>query len=508
MDEKHDVAGKSRGPLWSLTVAWLVTLVVLVALGWSAWASHRRLASFTSRALRIQELQGRIAHLDEVLTMSARMAAATGDLGWEERYLEFVSALEADIAEARTLVPDLKGTEETDAANQRLVQLETRAFELVHEQRDDEALAILLGEGYTAQKAAYAKGMVDLDARLEATVEAERRSQERRAVALVLAAAVVIPVLVVGWLVVLRMLQRWRRELEQELTRRERLERAIAASTHEVTSAAAQIAASAQQQEQTVRTFRDATTRAASAVHEIAATLGNLKRTMDEVNDVARHTTERATMGQERLGELHDAMHGLGEATGALGSKIDVIKEAAGRINPATSTMVKVVAQTELLSVNSAIEAEKAAAHAGGFHVVSSEIRRLAEETAKSTLEIESIVEGIHASVAGGIREVGRFEQQVQQSFGRVQQIADELGAVIADVAGLGSQFAGISEAMTEQATGTDQIRTAIQQLDGGAEEIVALSSEFARVTRRLDGVGRSLQEQVSSFASGGHDTA
>jgi len=151
------VIERSRRPIRLLTVAWLITLAVLAALGWSAWDSHHRLASVVQRAHQIQALQGRIVYLDEVLTMSARMAAESGDLSWEKRYREFEPQLDAAIKEALELLPDFKGAKQTDAANERLVRLENLAFDFVRQKQAQQAAELLGGAEYAALKSVYAQ---------------------------------------------------------------------------------------------------------------------------------------------------------------------------------------------------------------------------------------------------------------------------------------------------------------------------------------------------------------
>ncbi len=101
----------------------------------------------------------------------------------------------------------------------------------------------------------------------------------------------------------------------------------------------------------------------------------------------------------------------------------------AAKIDFATSMMIKVADQTNILSVNAAIEASKAAEHGRGFRVVSMEIHRLAEETAKATLEIESIVRGIHESVSHGVADVNRFREQMKAGLDAVSQLTKGIGA-------------------------------------------------------------------------------
>ncbi|NQU21470.1 MAG: PAS domain S-box protein, partial [Candidatus Nealsonbacteria bacterium] len=112
--------------------------------------------------MRIEELRGSIVHLDEVLTMSARMAAFTGDLEWENRYRRFEPQLDAAIKEAMTLAPEAYGGEaaaESAAANIKLVDMENRTFDLVRQGHADQAKAVLFSDEYEKQKQVYAQGM-------------------------------------------------------------------------------------------------------------------------------------------------------------------------------------------------------------------------------------------------------------------------------------------------------------------------------------------------------------
>lgn len=275
---------------------------------------------------------------------------------------------------------------------------------------------------------------------------------------------------------------------------------AVTSCTLEVTSAAGQIAASARQQAQSVGSFRESTSRAAAAVHEMTTTLGTLTQTMDEVNALALRTAEKATASRDRLDELDAVMAEMSQATGAVGRRINLVSENAGKISLATNTMIKVVDQTSLLSVNAALEAEKAGEHGRGFRVVSREIQRFAEQTAGATLEIEAIVKGIQNSVSLGVAEVEKFQRQMRQGVEQVQQIAEQLSAVVCDVGSASSRFGEIHEAMAAQAAGTDQIRESITHWGEGAGQLSASSSEFAQVTGQLQSVVGRLREHVSSF--------
>ncbi len=96
----------TRSPVTVLTVVLVTTWAILAGFGWSSYRSYHETRAAMLRRLRIEELRGSIIHLDEVLTMSARMAAFTGSLQWENRYRRFEPQLDAAVKEAMTLAPE------------------------------------------------------------------------------------------------------------------------------------------------------------------------------------------------------------------------------------------------------------------------------------------------------------------------------------------------------------------------------------------------------------------
>jgi len=229
---------QSRKPLRFVAAGWLVTMATLLGLAWNAWNSYAAFEAATRRNFLIQELRGQIVYLDELLTMSARMAAATGDLDWQERHSQHLPLLLEAIDEAKALLPGFQGTRQTDAANAELARLEDAAFARIRAGDIRAAQALLLGEEYVRNKEIYAQGMEGLGLELESAAEATMRSQQRRAMIHVAAAAGAVPLLLIGWMVVLRILGRWRHDLcesHRELIELNRsLDKKVAARTAEL----------------------------------------------------------------------------------------------------------------------------------------------------------------------------------------------------------------------------------------------------------------------------------
>jgi diguanylate cyclase (GGDEF)-like protein len=156
----------------------LVLLVVSIA------ATRVETRASLAATQRIGDLRGQILRLDEWLTMSARMAAATGHPQWPARYAEGEPQLDAAIAQALALASPAVAArlaETTDAANRRLVEIEQAALGRVAEGDLAGATALLEGAEYAALKALYLAGMETFASDLAEEAEARLSALQRRA---------------------------------------------------------------------------------------------------------------------------------------------------------------------------------------------------------------------------------------------------------------------------------------------------------------------------------------
>jgi signal transduction histidine kinase/CheY-like chemotaxis protein len=204
----------STAPQKALTFALVLTALAVGYLLWSSVSSISDTKRLRQETLRIEELRGTIVHLDEVLTMSARMAAATGEPGWEARYRSFEPQLTTAIEEAMRLAPSAKqAVKSTDDANTALVEMENASFDLVRGGHLAAARAKLFSDEYGRQKTIYAAGMADLDAALASSMVASIERERRRGQIVLVLSMLVIPVLLACWIVALRAMVRWRAAL-------------------------------------------------------------------------------------------------------------------------------------------------------------------------------------------------------------------------------------------------------------------------------------------------------
>ena len=143
----------------------IIFLLILSGVGWLGWqvySSYQMAGRVIDRDLRMMSLRGEIVRLDEMLTWLVRAAAQTGDYKYVDRYDELLQVLDDSIGEAMNLSPpnvrEVVG-QKTNAANDKLVEMEKRSFALVKDGNLADAKSIVFGQEYEEQKRIYAEGM-------------------------------------------------------------------------------------------------------------------------------------------------------------------------------------------------------------------------------------------------------------------------------------------------------------------------------------------------------------
>ncbi|MFY2764171.1 methyl-accepting chemotaxis protein [Arenimonas sp. MALMAid1274] len=271
----------------------------------------------------------------------------------------------------------------------------------------------------------------------------------------------------------------------------------------ELMSTATEFAATSRQQEATVQSFGASTNQIAAAVKQINATSAELLSTMEGVNAVASQTADLAEDGQAGLRNLDTTMDRLAQAANTMAARLAAIREEAAEITGVVTTISKVADQTNLLSINAAIEAEKAGEQGLGFLVLAREIRRLADQTAVATLDIEQMVKQMQNAVSAGVMEIDRFAEEVRSGVGNVVRVGGQFGQIISQVKTLSERFDAVNHGMRSQGQGARQIGDAMGQLIDGARQTSVSLREFNSATESLRDAVSVLKQEIAQFNVG-----
>jgi methyl-accepting chemotaxis protein WspA len=268
----------------------------------------------------------------------------------------------------------------------------------------------------------------------------------------------------------------------------------------QVNTSVTEIATTAKQQQATATEIAATTTEIGATSKEISATSKELVKTMNEISGMAEQSASLASGGHSGLTRMEESMRHIMDAAASINSKLTVLNEKAGNINQVVTTITKVADQTNLLSLNAAIEAEKAGEYGRGFAVVATEIRRLADQTAVATYDIEQMVKEIQSAVSAGVMGMDKFSEEVRRGMREIEQVGSQLSQIIQQVEALAPRCEAVNEGMQAHATGAEQITEALGQLSQAAQQTVDSLRQSSQALDGLNQVSADLRSGVSRF--------
>ncbi|MEQ2006061.1 MAG: methyl-accepting chemotaxis protein [Limisphaerales bacterium] len=268
----------------------------------------------------------------------------------------------------------------------------------------------------------------------------------------------------------------------------------------QVNTSVNQISVTGKQQQVTANEIAATATEIGATAKEISATSLELVNMMKDATAVAEDTATLAGKGQEGLARMRDTMTQLTGSATLIQSKLGVLNEKAANINQVVTAITKIADRTNLLSLNAAIEAEKAGEYGRGFSVVATEIRRLADQTAVATYDIEQMVKEMQAAVSASTLGMDQREQDVINGVKEVQAVSAQLAQIIQQVQALAPRFDMVNSGMQSQATGGQQISDSLAQLTKSVQQTAQSLEQSNQAIEQLKSTAYALREGVARF--------
>jgi methyl-accepting chemotaxis protein len=242
----------------------------------------------------------------------------------------------------------------------------------------------------------------------------------------------------------------------------------------------------------------------AAAAEEMSANIGSVAAGMEQTATNLVHVTgatEQMTASISEIAQNSEkarniTSHAARQAARITG-QMNQLGEAAREIGKVTEAITEISSQTNLLALNATIEAARAGAAGKGFAVVATEIKALAQQTAAATEDIRGRIAGVQSATAGGIEEIGKVAEVIQEVSAIVASIAaaiEEQSVTTKDIArNIAEASAGVSDANLRVAQ-TSQVSREI------AADIVAVDAA-AREMRGSGGRVRTSADELSRVA-------
>jgi methyl-accepting chemotaxis protein len=557
------MSAEVRFPTRTIALVLAVSTCLVAWLIWTGENTGKRLTQAHERATAGAEVLGDIARLDEVLTGSARLAAATGASQWKDRYDAAAPQLDKALADAQALAsPALRDQfkSATGAANEILVKLEGDAFAAA---TPADAQAILDGGDYGSAKktyiagaAAFAKG---LQAETDAAVAAAGAAR-RQALMITLAG---FAVLAAGWFILIRTLLTWRKNLaaaQREHERQQQVQQEMAARLAEEQRAAADERARAAEAKR--ETDLKIAAEQQSVVNALAQGLSNLS-----AGDLTFRLDTGFAVEYEKLrGDFNAAVANLQSTmTGIVGASKGIrsgtreisqasndlarrteqqaasLEETAAALDQITATVRqtadgaesarKSMAATQTDAERGGAVVGQAVAAMGAIETSSGEIAKIigvideiafqtnllalnagveaarAGESGRGFAVVASEVRALAQRSADAAREIKALISASSEQVGRGVELVAETGEalkrIVTQVTEVNRVIAAIAASAKEQAIGLAEVNVAVNQMDQVTQQNAAMVEEATAAAQGLAGETGELARMIGAFRTG-----
>ncbi|WP_148207417.1 methyl-accepting chemotaxis protein [Paramagnetospirillum magneticum] len=241
-------------------------------------------------------------------------------------------------------------------------------------------------------------------------------------------------------------------------------------------------------------------------VTRMAAAVDDMRGSIDAINADSSHAAQEAgeagnaaVTGLNASQEALSAFERIVNAVNAAGQKVQGLAEASAQIGEIVTAIETVAGQTNLLALNATIEAARAGEAGKGFAVVAGEVKNLANQTAKATVDIRMRIEGLQgemSSIVGAIDESTGAVTEGRSLVGalgeRLHGIADQVGSVQTSMSTISRELDGQSGTATRLADGTTQV---VSLTDANNKLLGDVLEAMGRMSQHLD-------SQVGNYAS------
>lgn len=244
-------------------------------------------------------------------------------------------------------------------------------------------------------------------------------------------------------------------------------------------------------------------------VEQIAATVEEMTTRMDqiaasalEMDNSARQTSLDSASGEKAAQEVSERIQTIEQSVLVLSQALDGLGQDSFRVGEITEVITNLAEQTNLLSLNAAIEAARAGDQGRGFAVVAEEVRKLADQSARSAESIGRLIRAIQAKTEHSIELMGRSQEEVKLGVQAVQQTQAVFHSIAQSFQAMAERIQEVAEATAIMVDRSQGLQAAIKELADGARENSQSAQQVAASTEEQNASLEEISAAVSGLSS------
>ena len=252
---------------------------------------------------------------------------------------------------------------------------------------------------------------------------------------------------------------------------------------------------------------------ALSQVDEISRTLSSVQQMTDSIQSVAANAQQAATVarsasstaqkGGQAMDKTVESIMGLRSTVATTTKKVKQLGESSQQISQVVSLINEIALKTNLLAINASIEAAHAGEEGQGFAVVAGEVGQLAEQSARATKEIESIVKDIQLSTRDVVEAMELSTSQVVEGTSQLNETKESLAQILSVSEEIDRLVQSISDATVSQATTSQTVTALMEQITESSQRTSEFSKQVDDALQDTVEVAQELDQAIDKFKVG-----
>ena len=219
-----------------------------------------------------------------------------------------------------------------------------------------------------------------------------------------------------------------------------------------------------------------------------------------EASDAASLAQAEATKGHDVVFAAVHSMEALSQEVDHVGGVIQQLTHSSDRIAAVLDVIKEIAGQTNLLALNAAIEAARAGEAGRGFAVVADEVRKLANRTHESTVEVGTVITQLRADVAKAQSAMAQGKGRADEASRQAQAAGEAINTITAAFERIGAVNRDIAESAGQQAELVENVSRNIVRMNEVAEAAAAGSDQTAEASESLARLAEQLRGVVDRF--------
>ncbi len=229
----------------------------------------------------------------------------------------------------------------------------------------------------------------------------------------------------------------------------------------------------------------------ANSIEQVASTSSILSESASQVSETTSQVMAILAQGTKSSNTSQSTVEAFANEVNVIAGDLELLQEESARIGSVLDVIRGIADQTNLLALNAAIEAARAGEQGRGFAVVADEVRALAHRTQESTVEIQSMVEGLQEKSTNAVHAISKGQSLTTESLAHSVEVVSALKQI-------GEVFTEVDTLTSQIASGTEDQQRSTSSINDNMSAVVTLSRE---INDGLTAVSQHAEQQQHTAA-------